>query len=42
MTEHPSVEQYTATLASWYGVSAADLPIVFLNIGKFASRTWGS
>ncbi len=32
-----SVEQYAATLASWYGVSAADLPIVFPNIGRFAT-----
>ena len=36
-----SVEQYAATLASWYGVSASDLPIVFPNIGRFASADLG-
>jgi len=36
-----SVEQYAATLASWYGVSASDLPIVFPNIGRFASSDLG-
>jgi uncharacterized protein (DUF1501 family) len=36
-----SVEQYAATLASWYGVSAADLPIVFPNIGRFATPDLG-
>jgi uncharacterized protein (DUF1501 family) len=32
-----SVEQYAATLATWYGVRAADLPLVFPNIGRFSS-----
>ena len=36
-----SVEQYAATLASWYGVSASDLPIVFPNIGRFSTPTLG-
>jgi uncharacterized protein (DUF1501 family) len=36
-----SVEQYAATLASWYGVSAADIPIVFPNIGRFATLNLG-
>jgi uncharacterized protein (DUF1501 family) len=36
-----SVEQYAATLASWYGVGAADLPIVFPNIGRFATSNLG-
>jgi uncharacterized protein (DUF1501 family) len=36
-----SVEQYAATLASWYGVSAADLPIVFPNIGRFVTADLG-
>jgi uncharacterized protein (DUF1501 family) len=36
-----SVEQYAATLASWYGVSAADLPIVFPNIGRFSTTDLG-
>ena len=36
-----SVEQYAATLASWYGVSAADLPLVFPNIGRFPRADLG-
>jgi uncharacterized protein (DUF1501 family) len=36
-----SVEQYAATLASWYGVSQADLPLVFPNIGRFTSSDLG-
>ena len=36
-----SVEQYAATLASWYGVSASDLPIVFPNIGRFSTTDLG-
>jgi uncharacterized protein (DUF1501 family) len=36
-----SVEQYAATLASWYGVAPADLPIVFPNIGRFATTDLG-
>jgi uncharacterized protein (DUF1501 family) len=36
-----SVEQYAATLASWYGVPPADIPIVFPNIGRFATSTLG-
>ncbi|MGI9105176.1 MAG: DUF1501 domain-containing protein [Pyrinomonadaceae bacterium] len=32
-----SVEQYAATLALWYGLSASDLPIVFPLIGRFAT-----
>jgi uncharacterized protein (DUF1501 family) len=36
-----SVEQYAATLASWYGVAAADLPIVFPNIGRFETSNLG-
>jgi len=36
-----SVEQYAATLATWYGVSAADLPLVFPNIGRFPSMNLG-
>ena len=31
-----SVEQYAATLASWYGVAPANIPVVFPNIGRFA------
>src|SRR5262245_33497394 len=36
-----SVEQYAATLATWYGVSAADIPIVFPNIGRFTTSSLG-
>jgi uncharacterized protein (DUF1501 family) len=36
-----SVEQYAATLAAWYGVAAADIPIVFPNIGRFDRPTLG-
>jgi uncharacterized protein (DUF1501 family) len=36
-----SVEQYAATLASWYGVSAADIPMVFPNIGRFSTANLG-
>jgi uncharacterized protein (DUF1501 family) len=36
-----SVEQYAATLASWYGVSGPDLPLVFPNIGRFSTTNLG-
>ena len=36
-----SVEQYAATLASWYGVGAADIPVVFPNIGRFSVSDLG-
>lgn len=36
-----SVDEYGATLASWFGVSATDLPVVFPNIGRFATRNVG-
>jgi uncharacterized protein (DUF1501 family) len=36
-----SVEQYAATLAGWYGVSGADLPLVFPNIGRFPRTDLG-
>ncbi|PYS69107.1 MAG: hypothetical protein DMF69_18005 [Acidobacteria bacterium] len=36
-----SVEQYAATLASWYGLSSADLTAVFPLIGRFASPNLG-
>jgi uncharacterized protein (DUF1501 family) len=32
-----AVDQYGATLASWYGVSAADLPAVFPNLYRFST-----
>jgi uncharacterized protein (DUF1501 family) len=36
-----SVEQYAATLASWYGLSSADLSAVFPLIGRFATPNLG-
>ena len=36
-----SVEQYAATLASWFGVSGSDLPLVFPNIGRFSTSDLG-
>ena len=34
-----SVEQYAATLATWYGLSSVDLPAVFPLIGRFPTPT---
>jgi len=36
-----SVEQYAATLATWYGLSSADLTAVFPLIGRFATPNLG-
>jgi uncharacterized protein (DUF1501 family) len=36
-----SVEQYAATLATWYGLSSVDLPAVFPLIGRFATPNLG-
>jgi uncharacterized protein (DUF1501 family) len=36
-----SVDQYSATLASWFGVSATNLPLVLPNIGRFATPNVG-
>jgi uncharacterized protein (DUF1501 family) len=36
-----SVDEYSATLASWFGVSAADLPLVLPNIGRFDAPNLG-
>ncbi|MEO8072791.1 MAG: DUF1501 domain-containing protein [Acidobacteriota bacterium] len=36
-----SVEQYAATLASWYGLNAADMPVVFPNIANFPTTNLG-
>ncbi len=33
--------QYAATLAQWFGVSAAQLPTIFPNIGSFTSNNLG-
>ncbi len=36
-----SVDQYAATLARWYGLSATDLPLVFPNINNFNGSDLG-
>lgn len=36
-----SVDEYTATLARWFGVSLSNLPVVLPNIGRFPSRDLG-
>jgi uncharacterized protein (DUF1501 family) len=36
-----SVDEYAATLASWYGLGGADLPAVFPNLGRFAAPNLG-
>jgi uncharacterized protein (DUF1501 family) len=36
-----SVDEYSATLARWFGVSATDLPVVLPNIGRFARPNLG-
>jgi uncharacterized protein (DUF1501 family) len=36
-----SVEQFAATLATWYGLSPSDLPAVFPLIGRFSSPNLG-
>ena len=35
-----SVDQYASTLASWFGVSAGDMPTVLPNIGNYNASTW--
>ena len=37
----PSVDEYIATLATWFGVSATNLPVVLPNIGRFAKPNLG-
>ena len=36
-----SVDEYAATLATWFGVSATDLPSVLPNIGRFKNPNLG-
>jgi uncharacterized protein (DUF1501 family) len=36
-----SVDEYSATLATWFGVSAGNLPTVLPNIGRFAHPNLG-
>jgi len=36
-----STDQYGATLAQWFGVSAANLPPIFPNLGNFSTKNLG-
>ncbi len=36
-----SVDEYSATLAKWFGVDATHLPVVFPNLGRFANPDLG-
>jgi len=36
-----AVDQYAATLATWFGVSAADLPSIFPNLANFPTSNLG-
>ena len=36
-----SVDEYAATLATWFGVSATNLPVVLPNIGRFSRSNLG-
>ena len=36
-----SIDQYSATLASWFGVAASDLPLLFPNLSNFTTQNLG-
>ncbi len=36
-----SVDEYAATLATWFGVSASNLPVVLPNLGRFGTSNLG-
>jgi hypothetical protein len=36
-----SIDQFGATLAAWFGVPDAELPVVFPNLTKFGSANVG-
>jgi len=36
-----SVDEFSATMASWFGVANSDLPTVFPNLGRFANPNLG-
>ena len=36
-----SVDEYAATLARWFGVSATNIPVIFPNIGRFPKPDLG-
>jgi uncharacterized protein (DUF1501 family) len=36
-----SVDEYSATLARWFGIATSDIPLVLPNIGRFATSNLG-
>jgi uncharacterized protein (DUF1501 family) len=36
-----ALDQYAATLATWFGVSAANLPSIFPNLANFTTSNVG-
>jgi uncharacterized protein (DUF1501 family) len=36
-----SVDEYSATLARWFGVAESDMDLVLPNLGRFASTDLG-
>jgi hypothetical protein len=36
-----AVDQYSATIAKWFGVTNGDIPTVFPNINRFATADLG-
>jgi len=36
-----SVDQYAATLATWYGLAPTDIPTVFPNLSRFSPQNLG-
>jgi uncharacterized protein (DUF1501 family) len=36
-----SIDQYAATLATWFGVAQADLPVIFPKLSRFATPSLG-
>ena len=36
-----TIDQYAATLASWYGLAGPDIPTVFPNLSRFATSNLG-
>lgn len=36
-----SVDEFSATMAKWFGVSVSDMPLVFPNIGRFSNSDLG-
>ena len=35
------MREYSATLASWFGVSPTNLPVILPNLGRFANPNLG-